>query len=169
MKQIVRKGERFPSFNATNIHGANVSVPDQNQFIHLQFRRFAGCPICNLHLQSFVRRHNEIRDAGVREVVIFHSGDDELLPFQGSFPFDIIGDPEKRLYRQYGVETSIFAIVNPAAWPAMIKGNLAKSKPSMKRIPKGGPLGLPADFLIAPDGNVLALPVWKSRLRSMVR
>jgi hypothetical protein len=35
----------------------------------------------------------------------------------------------------------------------MIKGNLAKSKPSMKRIPKGGPLGLPADFLIAPDGN----------------
>jgi peroxiredoxin len=156
MKQIVRKGERFPSFNATNIHGANVSVPDQNQFIHLQFRRFAGCPICNLHLRSFVRRHNEIRDAGVREVVIFHSGDDELLPFQGSFPFDIIGDPEKRLYRQYGVETSIFAIVNPAAWPAMIKGNLAKSKPSMKRIPKGGPLGLPADFLIAPDGNVLA-------------
>jgi len=92
MKQIVRKGERFPSFNATNIHGANVSVPDQNQFIHLQFRRFAGCPICNLHLQSFVRRHNEIRDAGVREVVIFHSDDDELLPFQGSFPFDIIGD-----------------------------------------------------------------------------
>ena len=156
MKQIVRKGERFPSFNATNIHGANVSVPDQNQFILLQFRRFAGCPICNLHLQSFVRRHNEIRDAGVREVVIFHSGDDELLPFQGSFPFDIIGDPEPSLYRQYGVETSIFAIVNPAAWPAMIKGNLAKSKPSMKRIPKGGPLGLPADFLIAPDGNVLA-------------
>jgi hypothetical protein len=38
----------------------------------------------------------------------------------------------------------------------MIKGSLAKSKPRMKRIPKGGPLGLPTDFQIAPDGNVLA-------------
>jgi uncharacterized protein with PIN domain len=46
-----------------------VTVPDGNQTIHLQFRSFAGCPVCNLHLQSFVRRHEEIREVGVREVV----------------------------------------------------------------------------------------------------
>jgi hypothetical protein len=30
--------------------------PDSHHLIHLQFRRYAGCPICNLHLRSFVER-----------------------------------------------------------------------------------------------------------------
>jgi hypothetical protein len=50
-----------------------VTIPDSDRIVHLQFRRFAGCPVCNLHLQSFVRRHAEIAAAGVREVIVFHS------------------------------------------------------------------------------------------------
>jgi uncharacterized protein DUF6527 len=40
-------------------------IPDSDsRLTHLQFRRFAGCPICNLHLQTFVARHGEIKNAG---------------------------------------------------------------------------------------------------------
>ncbi|MEE3918755.1 hypothetical protein V2I01_10735 [Micromonospora sp. BRA006-A] len=53
--------------------GTGVDLPDPDRLIHLQFRRFAGCPVCNLHLRSIVRRHAEIEAAGVREVVLFHS------------------------------------------------------------------------------------------------
>lgn len=42
------------------VGGDVVPIPDPERLIHLQFRRFAGCPICNLHLRSIVRRHDEI-------------------------------------------------------------------------------------------------------------
>ncbi len=158
MSRAIVSGGMFPALSTQNIHGVVVSIPDrQGRVTHLQFRRFAGCPVCNLHLQSFIARHAEIEQAGIKEVVVFHSSDKELLPYQGRFPFDVIGDPDKALYRKYGVETSILAILNPLAWPASIRGNLRKDKPVLKGMPNGGLLGLPADILVAPDGRVNAV------------
>ena len=159
MNPKLSAGQKFPAWIAMkNIHGESVSVPDsRGRWTHLQLRRFAGCPICNLHVQSFVVRHAELTAAGIREIVVFHSSDEELLPYQGRFPFDVIGDPQKALYRQYGIETSPLAILNPAAWPAIVKGNLRRDKPAQKGLPKGGPLGLPADFLVSPEGTLSAL------------
>lgn len=157
LRRHLRTGEQFARLDANNIHGVSLSVPSPDgRLTHLQFRRFAGCPICNLHLQNFVSRHDEIADAGIREVVVFHSPDAELLPYQGRFPFDVIGDPSHNLYRKYGVEKSIWAVLSPCAWTASIKGNLKKDKPKLGGIPSGGVLGLPADFLVASDGSIKA-------------
>ena len=154
----LRAGEAFPVLDAKNIHENALSVPSPDgRVAHLQFRRFAGCPICNLHLQSFVSRHPEIAGAGVREVVVFHSPDAELLPYQGRFPFDVIGDPSHTLYRRYGVEKSIWAVLSPRAWPAAMRGNFKRDKPKLCGVPSGGVLGLPADFLVAGDGSVKAV------------
>jgi peroxiredoxin len=143
-----------PLIRTKNIHGADVEVPDPSgKIVHLQFRRFAGCPICNLHLQSFVRRHAELRAANVHEVVVFHAGAQALLPYQGSFPFDVIGDPKKVLYGRFGVGSSLMSVLRPESWPASVKGLLQKSRPKLTF--EGGPLGLPADFLIAPDGTIV--------------
>lgn len=40
------------------------------------------------------------------------------------------------------------------SWPTMVKANLVKDKP--KGHPDRGPPGLPADFLISPDGGRVA-------------
>ncbi len=82
------------------------------------------------------------------------SSNEALLPYQGKFPFDVIGDPKKELYRRFGVESSILSILHPRAWPALFKANVASDKPSGG--PEGGPLGLPADFLISSDGKIAA-------------
>jgi peroxiredoxin len=150
----LKAGDPAPVVDAKDIHGVQAQVPRKDKLVHLQFRRFAGCPICNLHLRDFVRRSAELEAAGVSEVVVFHSPAASLLPYQGKFPFTVIGDPEKKLYREYGVESSILALLDPRAWPAMVKGHGIKDRP--KGDPEGGPLGLPADFLIAPDGRILA-------------
>jgi peroxiredoxin len=150
-------GQPFPRLQARNIHGGEVAIPGPGPWTHLQFRRFAGCPICNLHLQSIIARHQEISEAGIREVVVFHSPDAELLPYQGRFPFDVIGDPTKALYRKYGVESSISTFFSLNAWAASLKGILRKDKPAMIGIPNGGILGLPAEFLISSDGLVRAV------------
>lgn len=100
MSEQLLAGEKFPPVSARNIHGAQILIPAETALVHLQFRRFAGCPICNLHLQSFVRRIGEISGQGIKEVVVFHSSDAELLPYQGDFPFDVIGDPEKKTIQE---------------------------------------------------------------------
>jgi peroxiredoxin len=159
MSKKITQGQSFPPLTTKNIHGREISVPAEGRWTHLQFRRFAGCPVCNLHLQSFIARYDEIKAAGIHTVVVFHSANSELLPYQGRFPFDVVGDPEKLLYRRYGVSSSISALLSPKAFMASLKGNLRKDKPelNMMSMPNGGILGLPADFLIAPDGTVAAV------------
>ena len=138
-------------------------LPDAEQLIHLQFRRFAGCPVCNLHLQSIVRRHAEIAAAGIREVVVFHSQAEELRPHAADLPFAVIADPGKQLYIEFGVESSIRALLDPRAWGPILHGVadsflaiIRKQGVAPAVNPQGGRLGLPADFLIAPGGRVLA-------------
>ena len=131
---------------------------------HLQFLRFAGCPICNLHLRSFVNRNDELRAAGIREVAVFHSTREELLKYEADLPFDVIADPHKALYREFGVEVSARAIIDPRAWVSILRGILTSLRDAMRGraplaplSPAGGELGLPADLLIAPDGTIVAV------------
>jgi len=96
--------------------GEPVALPDPNLLVHLQFRRFAGCPVCNLHLRSIVQRYAEITSAGVREVVVFHSSAAELREHVAGLPFAVVPDPQKRLYREFGVESAKRALLSPRAW-----------------------------------------------------
>ena len=98
-----------------SVSGDAVPIPDPDRLVHLQFRRFAGCPICNVHLQSIVRRHDEIADADIREVVVFHSTDEELRRYVDDLPFAVVGDPDKLLYAEFGVGSSPRAVLDPRA------------------------------------------------------
>jgi peroxiredoxin len=147
----------------TSVSGKPISMPDSHRLVHLQFRRFAGCPVCNLHLQSFSRRDREITAAGIREIIVFHSTADDLRPYTADLPFAVIADPDKRLYLEFGVESSPRALLDPRAWPAILRGiihsfiSIVRDKqPVPSLTPHGGRFRLPADFLIAPDGRVLA-------------
>lgn len=149
-------GDTVATRELTDIHGASVVIPDPAQTVHLQFRRFAGCPICNLHLRSISARHDEIVAVGVREVVVFHSSAEKMREYQGELPFTTIADPGKELYREFGVEGSPRAVLSPRAWSAAARG--MKGPGSLRAAAGIGEqhLGLPADFLIGSDGRVLA-------------
>ena len=148
-------GDMIPPISVTTIHGVTLAIPDTNApYVHLQFRRFAGCPVCNFHLPSLAKRAVEIRKAGVREVAVFHSSRDEMLKYQAQLPFDCVPDPAKTLYRKFGVETSVFAPLHPAVLWAGFRGVLATGRFYKKA--ENGIFGLPADFLVSPKGEVLA-------------
>ncbi len=141
------------------VSGEHVRVPEPGRLVHLQFRRFAGCPVCNLHLRSVVARHDEIVAAGVREIVVFHSPADELRVHTADLPFAVVADPDKRLYREFGVEAGPRALLDPRAWGAIVRSiaaGLRNRDPLPSRTQPGGRLGLPADFLLDGDGHVLA-------------
>jgi hypothetical protein len=75
------------------VSGETFSVPDSERYVHLQFRRFVGGPICHLHLRSMAKRYDEITEAGIREVVLFHSTVEELKPHALDLPFPVVVDP----------------------------------------------------------------------------
>ena len=146
------------------IHGEPVRVPDPGRTVHLQFRRFAGCPLCNLHLQTVARRHGEIVAAGIVEVVVFHSEVDAMQLHQGDLPFAAVSDPGRTLYEEFGVGSSPRAVLHPGAWTGPLKPYAwrvgmreRRALNAEGRLTRGEDmLGLPGDFLIAPDGRLLA-------------
>ena len=160
-----RVGDAFPTLELAAASGQLVTVPDPaGDYVHLQLRRFAGCPICNLHLRSIVTRHDEIRSRGIREVVVFHSTAAELAKHEAELPFALIADPDRVLYRQLGVERGPTSLLRPGALRAAMAGEAAalgkhctKRGPLGPVKPTGGRFGLPADVLIAPDGRIAAL------------
>lgn len=159
----IRVGAAIDARELTTISGARIRIPDGERIVHFQFRRFAGCPVCNLHLRSVVRRREEIVSAGIREVIVFHSTREDLLQHQSELPFAVIADPAKRLYREFGVESSPRSLLDPRVWGAIVRGVVSSALAVVRRReplpplnPRGGSFGLPADFLIATDGRVLA-------------
>ncbi len=119
--------------------------------------------MCDLHLQSLVKQHKQIASAGVREVVIFHSSAEALAPYVRDLPFAVVADPAKRLYREFGVESSPRALLDPRAWLPIVRAVLRSVRLTLGNVqplpslrPEGGRLGLPAEFLIDRDGRVIA-------------
>lgn len=94
----LRAGDTFSPRELRTLAGDTVRIPDPRQLVHLQMRRYAGCPLCSLHLRSFVRRKDDLARAGVREVAVFHSSAEELRRVHTDLPFDVVPDPERDLY-----------------------------------------------------------------------
>ncbi len=164
MSNQLSKGAVIPVRRLETITGQSLSLPAEAGTTHVQFRRFAGCPICSVHLRSFADRHEELADAGVTEVAFFHSSVEALRGYQALLPFAVIADPDKAAYREFGVETSVRAVADPRAWSSAFRGYRAKmghrNDPNYSGVGSNDGtthLGLPADFLIDADGKVVAL------------
>ena len=75
----------------------------------------------------------------------------------------VVPDPQKKLYREFGVEAGVRALLNPKVWWPLARGvgqNVLRlvrgGGPVPPLHPAGGGLGLPADFLVSAAGKVLA-------------
>ena len=45
----LKPGDVLDRRELITIHGKAVPVPDARLLVHLQFRRYAGCPVCPRH------------------------------------------------------------------------------------------------------------------------
>jgi peroxiredoxin len=156
---VLNTGDKVSARTLTTVEGAAVALPAADGLVHLQFRRFAGCPICNLHMHEVASRHDEITTAGVTEVVVFHSSADRLRRYVDDLPFALVADPDRKLYREFGVHNSIRGVLNRNVASAVSRG--MRQAASVRSLagslgPTENHLSMPADFLIGPDGAVVA-------------
>jgi hypothetical protein len=163
MTQHLEPGTRIASRRLSTASGEQLAVPHATQLVHLQFRRFAGCPVCHLHLREVIRRAREIEAAGIIDVVFFHSSVGELREYAAELPRYVVADPELQWYREFGVESGARALLDPRAYGPILRAvfqtslRVARGRDKL-RFPRAenGRLGLPADFLIAPDQQLMA-------------
>lgn len=157
-------GDIFPIKQLKTVSKETINIVNADKVLHLQLRRFAGCPICDLHLQSFVKRYEDIRRADIEEVVLFHSTDEEIRQYEADLPFKVVADPRKDVYKTVGVESSVSALLDlrilqrmPFFFFDMMKDTMSGKRKLAPFKPNGGVLACPADFIIGKDGHVLAV------------
>jgi peroxiredoxin Q/BCP len=152
-------GDVAVPFTAQAIDGTAVSL---NQFagspVLLMFFRYASCPMCNLHLRDFAKDYGGLRDRGLAVVAFFHSPARAIQAHAGGrrYPFPLVSDPDFRVYRKYGVETSwprlLLSIVSPRFYVSFVRSLLHGFWGGMAwQMAK-----MPADFLVGPDGRIVA-------------
>ena len=147
--------EPVAAFSVETLSHGPLRIPEPSVFTHLQFRRFAGCPVCNLHLKQFARGKASLELAGIRTIAFFHSSAEQMRPYQGDLELATVADPERVWYRRFGVERSALAVLHPSVIKSALTGLI--SAPSNPFAGGGDQTGLPADFLISPDGKLVAL------------
>src|SRR5437016_6671383 len=107
MDMKFKPGDIVPATTLESVTGEAIKLPDPHRLVHLQFRRFVDCPICNTHIAELRGRAREIEAAGLKEVIVFHSSAKSIRAYQKDVPFELVGDPKKGLYKEFGVESSL--------------------------------------------------------------
>src|SRR5437764_6624196 len=148
-----KPGDIVPATTLETVTGERIKLSDPNRLVHLQFRRFVDCPICNTHIAELCGRAGDIEAAGIKEVIVFHSSAKSIRSYQKDVPFVLVGDPKKALYKEFGVETSLGFMTLKALGAAM--RGVAHGHFGLRL--SGGPFGLPGDFLTAPSGQIEAV------------
>ncbi|KAJ3097314.1 hypothetical protein HDU97_004963 [Phlyctochytrium planicorne] len=104
-------GDIFPIQTLTSIHDQPIAFRGKEKgLIHLQLRRFAGCPICNTHLRSISKGFDRLTAAGVTEVIVFHSDKDVIQEIHETVEwtkgFTFVADPQRDIYKKLGADFS---------------------------------------------------------------
>ncbi|KAA3647018.1 MAG: AhpC/TSA family protein [Chloroflexi bacterium] len=143
-------GDFAPAFEVEDIFGKPIRLQDyRGKKLLLSFYRYASCPLCNLRVQELIQRYSLYEEKGLYVLAFFQSPVESIRRYVGKqdAPFPIIADPQRDIYKRYGVESSVLGTVvagfewNPRMRAAHKAGyNYGKME--------GNILLVPADFLI---------------------
>jgi len=149
---VIKPGYPAVDFEVHDIFGERITLRGyRGKRLLLSFYRYAACPLCNHRMESLVLMYPRFKRLGLNILAFFQSPRHSILHYVGKqdAPFPIVGDPERAVYRAYGVEPSLTgALKGMLRMPTLIRAILRGFKPG--RI-EGHAAMIPADFLIGPD------------------
>ncbi len=150
------KKQTAPDFSRYDLYDIAINSQElRGKKVLLSFYRYASCPFCNLRFHALRQKQTEWQAKGLITLAIFQSPKASILEYAGKepSPITIIPNPERDLYRLYGVEGSWKGFVTGALQlgtfaKALKEGHLpGKIEGDMNMIP--------ADFVIDEQGKIL--------------
>ncbi|HSI03742.1 MAG TPA: peroxiredoxin family protein [Myxococcota bacterium] len=158
----LRVGSHAPDFVATTVDGKTFALRDLNgQPRLLSFYRYASCPLCNVRLHELLGRWPDYAKDGLLGISVFQSPPASVAMHMARHdaPFRLVPDPDEALYKLYGLESSVTALLNPINLGKIFEAS--KLGYPQKKI-EGTKTRLPADFLIDKHGLVRELHYGKT-------
>ena len=151
----LKVGSTAPNFAVQALGHRTVDLAAlRGRTVLLKFYRFATCPVCNLHMHRFISEHDKLQALGLTTVVFYHSPTDKLASENMDLPpFDLVADPEKHIFKAYGVERGWAGMFSFVVMRDYYRALKAGFKPGMFTS-DGGITGNPADFIIDVNGRI---------------
>lgn len=151
----LKAGDKIIPFEVHDIYGNPISTDDyRGEKLMISFFRYAECLFCNLRIHQLMEHALEFDQKGLKVIAIFQSPVEDIRKNQAeSNPlFTIISDPKRELYKDYGIEYSLWGLLKSyLRWIKVLK---AFSRGHYVKQGVGSAIIVPADFLINPDGTI---------------
>ncbi len=107
LKDMKKKGDKFPAFNLPNHEGKIVSSDDilKNGPMIVTFYRGAWCPYCNIELRGYQNLLSEIKNKGATLVAISPEVPDNSLTLveKQGLGFLVLSDIDNKLSKELGL------------------------------------------------------------------
>jgi peroxiredoxin len=154
----LKPGEKAPAFETLDWQDNRIEPFGRHPDLTLlSFFRYASCPLCNMRVRELITKYERLVDNGIRVLAIFQSPAERIAHYVAtqSPPFPLVPDPDLKLYRLYGVESSwrgfarAWTLGLPKVYRAVVANGFLPGtmENEIHRVP--------ADFLIAPNGYLL--------------
>ena len=151
----LNKGDVIENLELPSTQGDTFNIKDlAGKKAIITFYRFATCPFCNLRINEFSKRHDELGD-NFEIIAIFDSPLDFLIKSskKHNAPFKILADENFDYFKKYDVEQSAwkFLVGSTLGFFRLLKA-FAKGYIPMQM--KGSMRTVPVDILINADGTI---------------
>ena len=151
----LNKGDVIENLELPSTQGDTFNIEDlAGKKAIITIYRFATCPFCNLRINEFSKRHDELGD-NFEIIAIFDSPLDFLIKSskKHNAPFKILADENFDYFKKYDVEQSAwkFLVGSTLGFFRLLKA-FAKGYIPMQM--KGSMRTVPVDILINADGTI---------------
>ena len=105
---MIQRGDCFPNFSYDSYDGRRKTFYEETAGgpAALFFLRYMGCTKCQMDVHDLLCAEEEIRQQGIRVFIVFQSPAETVNSTLEDFPYEIICDPEQKLYAQFGVKAA---------------------------------------------------------------
>jgi peroxiredoxin len=149
-----RAGELAPEVVLEAMDGSRLDCRRPGRPVVLSLTRYAGCPVCQLHVARLAAAMPEFRARGCAVWVVFQSTPARLREALQEWgpPFAAVADPAGGIYRAFGAAPSLAGWLHPRSLLAAVRARAAGRRHGRF---EGRETQMPADFVLSPTGQLL--------------
>lgn len=148
-----------PNFETLDIYGKKISLSEfKGHKVLLGFFRNVNCPFCNLRVHELLKLKEKLDEKNFKMIFLFESKPNVLkmsIFHQEISPIPLIGDPEKIIYNQFGVEKSLLKMVSTFFQPGIFADVKASKALNLPEDKDASVTLMPADFLVDENGKIV--------------
>jgi peroxiredoxin len=149
-------GIEAPYFEAETMDGTSIQLDAlRGRPVWLSFYRYASCPLCCYRVHEIMSAWDgTFRHLGLVSLTVWQSPEEKLREVIERYqpPFQLISDPDLRLYEMYEVEKGLTKVFGKDVLSGI--AGARKAGIPIVRAWDGPATRRPADFLISPEGTI---------------